>query len=555
MAEEMVTLETRSISSLAKVFADEELKASPYKKGSALANESYSYQMAYRADRLTKGIRVKVISPLEASIELSQVGLVPVELAAYANHDEHVIRGTAGLYPDPLYSLSEEEGLALLPNQWRSIWVTVNLQGNSQPGLYPIRVIFETASGDQLAEETFELEVVGESLPPQQLIYTNWFHSDCLATYYNVEVFSEEHWTLIETFLRTAVQHGMNMVLTPLFTPPLDTAVGGERPTVQLVGVKRNGTAYEFDFTKLERWVQMCSGLGIQYFEFSHLFTQWGVKHAPKIIAQTEQGEQQIFGWSTDAGGEEYGNFLNQFLPELVAFIRSRDLEQRSFFHVSDEPHKEHLPNYKQASDRLKAHLEGFPIIDALSDYDFYEQGYVQTPIPASNHIEPFIENQVPDLWTYYCCSQYEEVSNRFIDMPSWRNRILGFQLYKFQIRGFLHWGYNFWYSQYSIRPINPYQQTDANYAFPSGDPFVVYPGSNGEAVLSLRLKVFYDAFQDLRALEKLESYIGRDQVLLWLEEGLDEEITFKQYPRSDEWLLTKREELNHKLKSLAASS
>lgn len=555
MAEEVVKLETRSLSSLVKVFADEELEALPYKKGSALVNESYSYQVAYRADKLTKGVRVKVISPLEASIELAQVGLIPVELAAYANHDEHVIRGTAGLFPDPLYPLSDEEGLALVPNQWRSIWVTVTLQGESVPGVHPIKIVFETAGGEQLGEETFELEVIGDSLPQQKLIYTNWFHSDCLATYYNVEVFSEKHWTLIETFLRTAVQYGMNMVLTPLFTPPLDTAVGGERPTVQLVDVKRNGTQFEFNFDKLERWIQMCSGLGIQYFEFSHLFTQWGAKHAPKIMAQTEQGEQQIFGWTTDAGGEEYENFLNQFLPQLIGFIRSNHLEQRSFFHVSDEPRKEHLSFYEKASARLKGHLQGFPVIDALSDYDFYELGYVQTPIPASNHMEPFIENQVPDLWTYYCCSQFEKVANRFIDMPSWRSRILGFQLYKFQIRGFLHWGYNFWYSQYSIKPINPYQQTDANYGFPAGDPFVVYPGENGEPVLSLRLKVFYDAFQDLRALEKLESYMGREQVMQWIEEGLEEEITFKEYPRSDEWLLTKREELNNKLKTFAAGS
>lgn len=34
----------------------------------------------------------------------------------------------------------------------------------------------------------------------------------------------------------------MNMLYTPLFTPPLDTAVGGERMTVQLVGMEKAGT-------------------------------------------------------------------------------------------------------------------------------------------------------------------------------------------------------------------------------------------------------------------------------------------------------------------------
>ena len=48
------------------------------------------------------------------------------------------------------------------------------------------------------------------------------------------------------------------MILTPIFTPPLDTAVGGERTTTQLVGIKTDGDAYCFDFAKLDRWVELC---------------------------------------------------------------------------------------------------------------------------------------------------------------------------------------------------------------------------------------------------------------------------------------------------------
>ena len=63
-------------------------------------------------------------------------------------------------------------------------------------------------------------------------------HQKCIATHYKIDVFSEQYWEYVQNFLQTAFEHGMNMVLTPLFTPPLDTKVGAERPTVQLVGVK-----------------------------------------------------------------------------------------------------------------------------------------------------------------------------------------------------------------------------------------------------------------------------------------------------------------------------
>jgi hypothetical protein len=339
----------------------------------------------------------------------------------------------------------------------------------------------------------------------------------------------------------------MNMILTPVFTPPLDTAVGGERPTVQLVDVSKSGETYKFGFDKLKRWVDLCFANGIEYFEVSHLFTQWGAEHAPKIMA-TENGEmKRIFGWDTDATGEDYKNFLSQFLPELVAFIKRNGMEKCTYFHVSDEPHLDHLENYRKASSIINEYVKDFPVIDALSDYELYETGVVKNPIPANNHIEPFLKHNVPDLWTYYCCGQYKLVSNRFINMPSARNRIIGAQWYKFNIKGFLQWGYNFWYSQYSRYPVDPWRVTDAVYAFPSGDAFMVYPGEDGP-IESLRLDVFYEAIQDLRALKLLEELIGRDAVLDMLEDGLEKPITFSEYPRDDEWILKKREQINRKI-------
>ena len=344
-------------------------------------------------------------------------------------------------------------------------------------------------------------------------------------------MFSEAHWEIIEQFVKTAADHGINMILTPIFTPPLDTEVGGERPTVQLVDVEKSGSTYSFGFDKLKRWIDMCRANGIEYFEFSHLFTQWGAKHAPKIVAK-ENGElKRIFGWDTDATSEEYKNFMDQFLPELVRFIEDNGLKEFSYFHVSDEPRLDDLESYKSASEIIKKHLEGFLIIDALSNYEFYEKGLVANPIPASNHIEPFLENKVPNLWTYYCCSQYKEVANRFFNMPSARNRILGIQLYKFDIVGFLQWGYNFWYSQYSRYPIDPFRVTDAGHAFPSGDAFAVYPGEDGQPLESLRLEVFYEALQDLRALKLLEELIGRDAVMKMLEEDVAEPIALSAIP------------------------
>ena len=52
-------------------------------------------------------------------------------------------------------------------------------------------------------------------LPEQKLCHTEWFHGDCLADYYGVEVFSPGHWQALEGFIQAAARCGVNMLLTP----------------------------------------------------------------------------------------------------------------------------------------------------------------------------------------------------------------------------------------------------------------------------------------------------------------------------------------------------
>ena len=134
--------------------------------------------------------------------------------------------------------------------------------------------------------------------------------------------------------------------------------------------------------------------------------------------------------------------------------------------------------------------------------------------------------------------------------MPSARNRIIAQQLYKYDIRGFLHWGYNFYYSQFSRGKINPFLTTDAVNAFPSGDSFSVYPGED-QVVESIRLKVFHEALQDLRAFRLAESKLGKEKILAVLESGI-EPITFSRYPREEEYILNTRECINVLLRELS---
>lgn len=172
-----------------------------------------------------------------------------------------------------------------------------------------------------------------------------------------------------------------------------------------------------------------------------YLFTRWGAKGAPKIIVRTDGKKKKLFGWHTDATSNEYKSFLHAYLTTLKTFLKKNGYEKRFFFHVSDEPGKEHLESYESASCFMHGELENYPSGDALSDYEFYENGFVQTPIVVTRQIKNFLGRAKP-LWLYYTgyeCS--DNMSNRIIGMPQERGRILGTQLYYFNIDGFFKRG------------------------------------------------------------------------------------------------------------------
>ena len=460
---------SRTVSSLEKIFHDSEPTCASLSEMSMLGNERASFQLAYFSDEDTQcGISVSGWKP--ENIKIYKVVEINSDLPAFEDSDFYFLRKTPGLYPDMLEPV-EDNSFFAESGHHGSLWIELDASGESA-GRHDIFIT--VSKGKETVTNVITVDVINAKLPEQALMCTMWFHCDCLATYYKVDVFSEEHWNIIENYVRNAANHGVNFILTPLFTPPLDTEVGGERPTVQLVDVKKTKDGYEFGFDKLDRWIDMCRRCGIKYFEMSHLFTQWGAEHAPKIVAEVDGEKKRIFGWETDADSEEYRDFLHRFAAALTAFIDRKGIRNFCRFHVSDEPSLEQYEVYKKRADLIAEIFPGFKVIDALSDIEFFDKGAVKYPIPSEDHVEDFV-GKVDEFWTYYCCGQHNKnVPNRFFAMPSARNRILGTLLYKYNATGFLQWGYNYWYSQFSKHEIDPFTVTDAGKAFPSGDAFVV---------------------------------------------------------------------------------
>ncbi len=515
-------------------------------RGVTLKNQKHRFQLVMKNKQVWALYenRVVVTGDLAPYITLSVIDCVPAEYTFIGKTDDYYLGGS-GVYPDVIrpYRCGD---IVLPPSGNKCLWVCVEPKETLPIGIHKIGFQILDKDGKLMRETEYELEVIDACLQSAPIKKTNWMHYDSICRMHGVEPFSLGFYKAFENYLSAYTRSGFNMLLTPIFTPALDTYVGGERMTAQLIGVSKDGDSYTFDFSKLKEFLDFVFARGIEYIEFSHLFTQWGGAHCPKIMALVNGKEEKIFGWESDSCGEGYQAFLNAFLPELVAFIKQEGVEDKCSFHITDEPNEKHVERYKACRDSVKKHIGNMPTMDALSHYEYYEKGLVDIPVPELRHVDEFFKNNVQNMLVYNCCEPSDGYySNRFINMPSQRTRVLGLQLYETNVNGFLHWGFNFYNSGLSYAEINPYAVTNAGGAFPPGDGFIVYP--NGDGVnLSMRSEIIGMGFEDYDLLYTLEKKIGKEKVQEMLKnEGVS---GYTVYPRDAAWHTEFIENVKHLL-------
>lgn len=341
---------------------------------------------------------------------------------------------------------------------------------------------------------------------------------------------------------------------TPLLTPLLNVNEPFERVPCQLVGMTLSDGKYSFDFSRVDRWVNMCDALGVKYFEISHFYTQHDALGTAHVYATVDGEYRKIFGWGDSSEDPRYVTFLRELLTAFIAHACDRGFGERLIFHIADEPNADTIERYTRVKNNIADILRGYVIMDALSDVEFYSSGAVGVPIPTTTSAMDFINAADPWLWVYYACNQLVDCSNAYVAMPSWRTRSIGMQLYKYNAAGFLHWGYNYYNNRKSGDAINPFIDLSGEDWVPAGDTFVVYPDSNGTPLESLRIMTLEEALQDIRAMQLCESYYSHSEVVSFMEEALGDEITFNRCAKSADEMLRVRAKINEMIERAIAS-
>ncbi|MEM1509328.1 MAG: DUF4091 domain-containing protein [Thermofilaceae archaeon] len=460
------------------------LKVGEPLKLSAVKNEYVGSMFGVWSTQNLKGLRLEVTDLKSergiinaSNVKAFFVGLIPVTSNSPAPLEELERRASSEI-PDPI--LEEAKEIDLEAGVTQPCYLRVYVPSDAKPGEYKGYVTVRAESLETRMEVVLLVHPI--TLPSRRSLYvTNWFSIWNIAKFYNVELWSEEFWDIFERWVKFMVEYRQNV-----FWVPLDT-----------IKVYKIADSYKFDFSVFDLYVEILLKNGAELIEITHIagFKQWGGREIELKSFQVVYGPEDI---RTEPGEL----VLPHLLTALEKHLREKGWLKRTVIHVADEPTEDGIEEWRRVSKMVKEFAPSLRRIDAVETIGFGED--LEILVPTLHHYDQWIDKyeaerkEGRELWFYTCLNPQGRYPNRFIDFPLIKTRILHWINYAYDLKGFLHWGYNWWYG-------DPFK--DLNPQLPPGDTHIVYPGKQGP-LPSLRLEAMRDGLEDYELFKLLEEEI-----------------------------------------------
>ncbi|MBS7612274.1 DUF4091 domain-containing protein [Candidatus Bathyarchaeota archaeon] len=410
------------------------------------------------------------------NVQLYFVGSIPVSKNTPNTPTEELERVAPFYAPDPLLDV---ETVNVKSGETQPCYFLVYVPKDAEPGNYTGRIVISSDEGEAFLEVL--LHVYPITLPDRRSLYvTNWFSLDNIASFYGVELWSEGFWEVFEKWIALMAEHRQNV-----FWIPIDT-----------VKVLAENDGYKFDFSIFDRYVELLLKYKADRIEITHIahFKTWGVRELlfrefdtihPNGVVKRESGEK----------------VLPLLLPALEKHLEENGWLNMAMIHIADEPTEDGLENWIKASEFVHKYAPRIKRIDAIETVGF--NGFLEVWVPTLHHFNDWMDEYIEamdehEVWFYTCCNPTGRYPNRFLDFSLLKTRVLHWLNYAYALKGYLHWGFNWW-------GRDPFGELNPN--LPPGDTHIAYPGRNGP-LSSLRLEVMRDGLEDYEYLKLLEEEI-----------------------------------------------
>lgn len=328
-----------------------------------------------------------------------------------------------------------------------------------------------------------------------------WQHNTCIARYYDVEEYSNAHFSLMKGYLEALAWLGQKSVsIIAAHTPwdgqrrgGADQGFPADLFESQMPRIQKTDSGLVFDFSVIDRYIALCESLGIDgEYEVFGLCGAWTSRTV-------------LRAWAGDGFVDLQENEVEQYIAALYAHFEQAGYLDKTVI-CADEPQDPVL--FRKELDRIRRFAPGFRFKAALDHPEFADEfaGELSVIVPsfftACWRLDKLRAMNLQKTW-YICCGPNKP--NTFINSHLAETRALAYLNEIFGFDGILRWAFTAW-------PRAPYQEARVGRWEP-GDTYLVYPGKDGLPVLSLRYYQLRRMMEDLQLLSMLpmpDSHIRR---------------------------------------------
>ncbi len=383
-------------------------------------------------------------------------------------------------FPD---CLAEERQCDMTNGALKAIYLTLRIPAAAEPGEY--RGNLTVSSGETTAALPVTLTVYPLTLPDQRhVLVAEWFSTGQFKKFHGVEsAQSDRYWQILRAYAKNMVEHRQNTfeIRLSLIKTMLDD----------------NGK-YSFDFSEFDRFAQVFWDTGRMDAMETGPVTERvpGGWSSPNIkIREFFTVYEKADGKAKKVGGEEY---LANFLPAFVNHLREKKWLDKTLFHICDEPANHNVTDWQQASDFIHRHAPELRRIDAIETPHCLDR--LEVWVPKLDHLSTWqgtfedAQRRGNEMW-FYTVGIYQggSLMNKTVDVRLIETRLMHWLNYRYDLKGYLHWGFNQW----TADPWNAPGQH-------RGDGWHVYPKKDG-LLDSLRWEQMRNGLQDYECLWLLE--------------------------------------------------
>ncbi|RED75219.1 DUF4091 domain-containing protein [Cohnella phaseoli] len=411
----------------------------------------------------------------------------------------------------------------------QQVWVELHASKDIPTGQYTGTVRLYTHQlfePERLTEElTFALNVLEDSLPdPHEYRFhlDLWQHNSNIARKYKVELWSDEHFRIIDGYLASLAALGQK-ALTVLVSeiPWLGQMSYMDRQPSDLyeysmvkVTRRKNGT-FDYDFTAMDNYVEIGFRNGIcDEIEVFGLLNVWQDEPEYGVVAEGYPEAIRIRYKDESDGTYKFmrdSQEVKAYVRALAAHWKAKGWLDKVRI-LADEPAD--LQVFQRRVDTLLELVPSLKLKAAISHSEFIRQrargvfDYVVIADCAAkewDHLQELRSEVEGKLSLYVCCGPARP--NTFIRSPSLEARLLPWLAEYLGFEGFLRWSYTNW----PDRPLDSIVYRSS--VFPAGDMNLVYPGPSGKPMLSLRYKWLLRGIRDYEYMQILKRD-GKDNVV-----------------------------------------